>query len=434
MATLNTLRTRGGIVVSIVIGIALLAFLLGDFGNQGASAFQERKMRVGEINGEKIGYTQFTDKVDYLTAIVETSSGRNSLSAEEQDQIRDQAWDFLVSQYALEPGFEAAGFRVGEAEQIDMVDGTYISPVVRSTFINPNTGAYDGTMLRQFVSNLSRDASGRAAMMWEYLKDQMTKQRLVLKYMALVAKGMYVTDLEVDQAVAGSNVASGISYIVENYDRIADSTVSVTKEDIRKYYDAHKNAFRQSASRDVEYVMFDVLPSEEDYAAAEKEVNEMAEEFSQSTTPMQYATLNSQAQTDKEYVGENQLSGPLAKYAFGPDNQKMYGPVKEGDTYTLARVVDTKMLPDSVGARHILLPAGQAGAGRQHRESTAGRRLVRRTGGGLLERSRLEKQGRRPGRLRPPRRWFPNSAMRFSPTKRGRSSRSIRVSERTSPR
>ena len=345
MATLNTLRTRGGIVVSIVIGIALLAFLLGDFGNQGASAFQERKMRVGEINGEKIGYTQFTDKVDYLTAIVETSSGRNSLSAEEQDQIRDQAWDFLVSQYALEPGFEAAGFRVGEAEQIDMVDGTYISPVVRSTFINPNTGVYDGTMLRQFVSNLSRDASGRAAMMWEYLKDQMTKQRLVLKYMALVAKGMYVTDLEVDQAVAGSNVASGISYIVENYDRIADSTVSVTKEDIRKYYDAHKNAFRQSASRDVEYVMFDVLPSEEDYAAAEKEVNEMAEEFSQSTTPMQYATLNSQAQTDKEYVGENQLSGPLAKYAFGPDNQKMYGPVKEGDTYTLARVVDTKMLP-----------------------------------------------------------------------------------------
>ena len=280
MATLNTLRTRGGIVVSIVIGIALLAFLLVDFGNQGASAFQERKMRVGEINGEKIGYTQFTDKVDYLTAIVETSSGRNSLSAEEQDQIRDQAWDFLVSQYALEPGFEAAGFRVGEAEQIDMVDGTYISPVVRSTFINPNTGVYDGTMLRQFVSNLSRDASGRAAMMWEYLKDQMTKQRLVLKYMALVAKGMYVTDLEVDQAVAGSNVASGISYIVENYDRIADSTVSVTKEDIRKYYDAHKNAFRQSASRDVEYVMFDVLPSEEDYAAAEKEVNEMAEVYS----------------------------------------------------------------------------------------------------------------------------------------------------------
>ena len=58
----------------------------------------------------------------------------------------------------------------------------------------------------------------------------------------------------------------------------------------------------------------------------------MAEEFSQSTTPMQYATLNSQAQTDKEYVGENQLSGPLAKYAFGPDNQTMYGPVKEGDT------------------------------------------------------------------------------------------------------
>ena len=48
MATLNTLRTRGGIVVSIVIGIALLAFLLGDFGNQGASAFQERENAASE--------------------------------------------------------------------------------------------------------------------------------------------------------------------------------------------------------------------------------------------------------------------------------------------------------------------------------------------------------------------------------------------------
>lgn len=144
---------------------------------------------------------------------------------------------------------------VGEAEQIDMVDGTYISPVVRSTFINPNTGVYDGTMLRQFVSNLSRDASGRAAMMWEYLKDQMTKQRLVLKYMALVAKGMYVTDLEVDQAVAGSNVASGISYIVENYDRIADSTVASRRKISANITMRIKTPFRQSASRDVEYVM-----------------------------------------------------------------------------------------------------------------------------------------------------------------------------------
>ena len=67
MATLNTLRTRGGIIVSVVIGIALLSFLLGDFGNTGAKLMNDRKMKVGTINGEKIGYAEFADKVDVYT-------------------------------------------------------------------------------------------------------------------------------------------------------------------------------------------------------------------------------------------------------------------------------------------------------------------------------------------------------------------------------
>ena len=75
MATLNTLRTRGGIIVSVVIGIALLSFLLGDFGNTGAKLMNDRKMKVGTINGEKIGYAEFADKVDVYTKALETMYG-----------------------------------------------------------------------------------------------------------------------------------------------------------------------------------------------------------------------------------------------------------------------------------------------------------------------------------------------------------------------
>jgi peptidyl-prolyl cis-trans isomerase D len=50
MATLNTLRTRGGVIVSIVIGIALLAFLLGDLSSAG-NMMNARKMRVGLAAG-----------------------------------------------------------------------------------------------------------------------------------------------------------------------------------------------------------------------------------------------------------------------------------------------------------------------------------------------------------------------------------------------
>ncbi|MDO5384160.1 MAG: SurA N-terminal domain-containing protein [Rikenellaceae bacterium] len=357
MATLNTLRTRGGIIVSVVIGIALLSFLLGDFGNTGAKLMNDRKMKVGTINGEKIGYAEFADKVDVYTKALETMYGSQSLSAEQQENVKNQVWQALVMQYAWEPGFEQSGLQVSENEQIDMVDGSFISPVIRTTFTNPNTGTFDPAIVRNFVTQIDKDPT--AALVWNFIKDQMIQQRYLSKYITLVAKGMYVTDLEVEQGVANSDITSAISYIVKDYSQVADSTIDISQAEVKKYYDAHKNIFRQTASRDIEYVLFDVLPSDSDYVDAEKHINEIAAEFAVSETPLQYATLNSQNPTEKRYFTEDQLPAELAAFAFGANSNGMYGPTKEGDMYTMARVADSKMLPDSVGARHILIGADQ---------------------------------------------------------------------------
>lgn len=212
-------------------------------------------------------------------------------------------------------------------------------------------------MLRNFVSNMDQDPTGKAGMIWNYMKNQMVKQRLFTKYVGLVSKGIYVTDLEVEQGVNNANSLSNIAYILKEYSQIPDSTVTVPESDVRKYYKEHERMFRQSASRDIEYVVFDVLPSQDDYAAVEKTVNEMAAEFAAAENPFQFATLNSQIPPVKRYLTENQLPAPLAGYAFGPDSKQMYGPVLDNDVYTMARVADVKMLPDSIGARHILLPA-----------------------------------------------------------------------------
>ena len=358
MATLNTLRTRGGVIVSIVIGIALLSFLLGDFGTSGANMMNERKMQVGKINGEKIGYTDFSNQLDSRKNVLETLSGSN-LTSEQQDNIQNQVWENLIMEYAWMPGFEEVGLKVTDNEQLDMINGSFISPIIRMYFSDPNTGVYNGTIVQDFVANISKDPTGRSAMIWNFFKDQMIQERFFSKYLNLVAKGMYVNDLEVEQGVANADVSSSISYIMREYTAIPDSTITVPQADIQKYYDAHKNSFRQTNSRDIEYVLFDVLPSEADYAEAEKTINNIAEEFAASETPFQYAVLNSQEQPDKTYRSEEELPTEMATFAFGKDQPKMYGPVKEGDVYTLARVADVKMIPDSLGARHILIKAGE---------------------------------------------------------------------------
>ena len=138
-------------------------------------------------------------------------TGKDALSSEEQMQVQNFAWDNLLNKYVLAPGFEDAGILVSENEQVDMVDGNYISPVITGTFVNPNTGVYDPAMLRNFVSNMDQDPTGKAGMIWNYMKNQMVKQRLFTKYVGLVSKGIYVTDLEVEQGVNNANSLSNIA-------------------------------------------------------------------------------------------------------------------------------------------------------------------------------------------------------------------------------
>lgn len=357
MATLNTLRTKGGLIVTIVIGLALVAFLLGDLSGAD-SMLNSRKTQVGEINGTKIGQMEYVSEVDRLTIIEQAMSGKDALSTEDQERVREMAWENLIHQYAMRPGYDDLGMLVGEAEATDMVSGAYLSPIVQQIFTNPNTGMFDPAMMGHFVSNLSQDVSGRSSLIWEYLKDQMTRQRLLGKYIDLVGAGLYTTDLEVEEAVALANHSSDIAYISREYHRVADSLVNVSESEVRDYYRKHRRLMRQSASRDIEYVVFDVLPSEQDYADAERFVTDLAIEFESTDSPMQYAMLNSQGQPSAAYVGENQAPANLVSFAFGPNASQMYGPVKDGDTYTLARVVDTRMMPDTIGASHILITDG----------------------------------------------------------------------------
>ena len=356
MATLNSLRTKGGIFLSLVIGLALVAFILGDlFSSNGI--FSSRKMRVGSIDGNKVSYVEYLNLSENQSRVIERLYGKSALSAEESDQVRNMVWENLVLQYAYQPGFETLGIVTGEDEQVDMVSGTYLSPVISSMFVNPSTGMFDASMLSGFIASLDSDPDGGSTAIWLYLKDQMNSQRVMSKYLNLVGAGVFVNDLEVENALSVANDSYNAKYVQMPYYSIPDSTVSVSESEIKAYYKANKNNFKQGASRDIEYVVFDVLPSDDDFAAAEKYINDIAAEFEQSAAPMQYATLNSQSAVDKRYYKENDLPLEYAAIAFGAKKGEMYGPVLEGEVYKLARVAEIRSMPDSVGVKHVLLPA-----------------------------------------------------------------------------
>ncbi len=350
MASLNTLRTRGGIIISIVIGIALIAFLMGDFVPQSCSS-----TTVGTINGHKVGYEEYYFESEHYQLLAQTMYNRDALSLEESDVARNNAWQSLIAKYAYRPGFRKLGLSNSEAEQADMVNGQYLSPIIMGNFANPQNGLYDPAMLSTFVMQLDYDFSGRLRAVWEYMVEQMNDQRSASKFYTLVQKGMYVTDLEVEAALAATNTEYNITVAGKDYSSVPDSLVTVTMSDIKQYYNEHKGRYRQQPSREIEYVVFDLLPSNADYDEAERYITTIATEFAEAENPMQYALLNSQTPPSQMYLTENEVDGPIAAALFNnPDG--MYGPELVGDSYTIARLGDVKMTPEMLGARHILLP------------------------------------------------------------------------------
>jgi peptidyl-prolyl cis-trans isomerase D len=355
MATLNTLRTRGALFLSIIIGLSLIAFLLGDLAGAN-SVFQNRKNRVGSIAGNSIGYVEFTKAADNLENIVQAMSGRSSLGAEETDQVREMVWEQYIRRYSYEPGYRSLGITVGEAEQIDMVKGVYTSPVLASMFPDPATGQIDRAGMADFIKRMEVDNSGRMSAMWDYAKSESVSERTTTKFMNLVRGAMFVNNLEVARGVASANNSYNGRYAMLPFSGIADSLVDVSSSDIKAFFNKHKETFRQGGSREIEYVTFDVAPSEADYAAAAEQVAKIADEFAVATDAMQFASTNTQERTDPRYYTAGQLSGEQLDITFGTRRGQMAGPTLTGNVYTISRLAGERMLPDSVGARHILLP------------------------------------------------------------------------------
>ncbi|MFI3262161.1 MAG: SurA N-terminal domain-containing protein [Rikenellaceae bacterium] len=358
MAALNTLRTKGGVVVAVVIAISLLAFLLGDLTSNGNSLFNSSKMSVGEINGKSISYNDYLEKVNYLTEVQRIISGQESINEQQSEAVKVSAWEQTAIENSFDESFENLGMIISDTELVDMADGEYISPVLLQFFTNQEYGLYDYNAVRSFVANLDQDQTGRSRFLWNYMETEMLTERLRSKYLTLIQKSVFANNIEVENAVKNADTSYDISYVGKSLTTIADSTINITEADYKKYYDEHKRLFKQVESRDIEYVVFDALPSSSDYAEAAKEANTLASELATAENVEQFVNLNSDSKYVDAYYSAAELSSSLRDFAMNSAKNDIYGPVLESDVYTIARFLDNKMLPDSVGFRQIIFAQG----------------------------------------------------------------------------
>jgi peptidyl-prolyl cis-trans isomerase D len=357
MATLQTIRTKAGLLVAIVIGISLAAFVLGDMFQGGSSMFQGNRMSVGEINGEEIQYPQFQREVERLGDIYRMNSQQNQLDEQTWVQVREQTWQNIVREQVMTDVYERLGISVSSEELFDMLQGTNLHPIIQQLFRNPETGQVDRNAVVQFLRNLETGVAPEQRQYWLYLEGQIVDERTQAKYNNLVSKGLYVTGLEVEKSMEARNKQVSFNYIMLNNNSVADSQVVVTEKELKDYYDKNKNNYRQEKIRTIEYVTFPVTPSKSDYQQAEEWINDIVSEFANAADNIAFVNANSDEGFIDTWYKQEELPQDIAEWIFEADANvnDVFGPYSENDSYKLAKLHASAMMPDSVEARHILL-------------------------------------------------------------------------------
>lgn len=357
MAILQKTREKAGMAVSIIIALALLSFIIDPQTLETAFNAMSSRNDVGVINGKTISYLDFQQDVDKFTTINEMVTGSSAQSEQQQEQVRNAAWQSLLDRYLFVKNAKAAGIRVGEEEMKDLLAGDMISPVVSQNpaFMDEN-GNFSKDALQNLINNISQDQTGRLKEYWNYIQNTVYTQQFYAKYGSLFTNSNFQNPLMLRRAIAENNNTTNVDFVmVPNYGM--DTTVKVSGDEVRKYYESHKNMFKQNASRDMEYVVFEVKPSEADINATNEAMGKVYDEFSTTDNMKSFLARNSEKGLNEYWYKAGELSTVNSGISeFVDANAQGTSPiVSDNNVFYAARIMATAQIPDSVYVRHILL-------------------------------------------------------------------------------
>jgi peptidyl-prolyl cis-trans isomerase D len=358
MAVLEKIRVKLGILITVLIAVALLSFIIDPQTLTSTAQRFSSDNKVGVLDGKSISYIDFYQEVDYFTRLTEMM-GQSSNSEEAQKAIRDAAWQSLLDKHLFQPMIADAGIVVGDEEMFDLTQGTNISPVVanQQMFQDAN-GLFNREALAGFVQAIPTDPSGQYEMYWHSVENSVYTERLYNKYGSLIEASNIFNKVEQQRMIIDNNVLSSVDFVLSPLGFERDTTITVSSREIKEYYKARKELFTRPATRNIEYVLYEVVPSDEDIERQTEAFNELYAEFAVADNPKNFIALNSDRKWDPYYYTEEQLESEphFQAVAFGR-NAPVVSEISSGENQlAAARLSDIKMMADSARVLYAAFP------------------------------------------------------------------------------
>ncbi|GAB4205271.1 MAG: peptidyl-prolyl cis-trans isomerase [Bacteroidia bacterium] len=361
MSVLESIRKRTGLLVGLT-GLALLIFILEALLGSGRSIFSSDERTIGEIDGEKIDYIDYQNLVNAQINNIMQMNPNANIDENMKKSITENVWNQLINEKVIYPQYQKAGIQISDEELFYLM---LVEPhqmilqqltdqktgKIYEGFANPD-GTLDTRKLQMWVNQMNPDQER----FWKSMEKAIADYRKAEKYSTLIKKSLYTPKLWAEVINKETNNKMSVTYAMKKYESINDNDVKYNDDDIEKYYREHKYEFYNPiTTRVVEYVSFDVIPTEEDVKSIEKDMKEVAEKFRET-------------KEDSAFIQDNNEGGELIINNFNKENLILpdsnffnaepgyvYGPFTEGNYFKIYKLLAKQEVVDSARVRHILI-------------------------------------------------------------------------------
>ena len=360
MATLQNIRNKSGLLLA-VIGIAMLAFILGDLlksTNSGGGS-----NIVGEVMGEDVLIQNFQTKVDEGIENWKSQNQQKVLTQSTIGQIREQIWNQYVNELIMLEEYSKLGIDISDDEFFERIQGTEVHPEISKvpSFLDPVTGVFDRARVLGYLKQIDEDQTGEARARWNGFQDYLIGVLKSEKYNSLVGKAMFVSSKEAQNASDFNLRKRYFDYVSIPYSSIENTIFEPTISELKSFYEENKSDYTQKQSKDVDFVVYSVVPSIEDDMQTKTELANLVLDFKSEIDYELMARRNSD-NTNSRFIFSKSDELQDSKWIdlFNAKLGTVIGPyLTSKGVYRIAKLAEIQSRPDSVEARHILIAPNQ---------------------------------------------------------------------------
>lgn len=365
MAALGKIRSKGVILISI-LGFALFAFIAEELFRSCESSRNESRQQVGEVLGDKVNVQDFQKLVDEYTNVIKMTQGRDNLTDDDLNQVKDVVWNTFVQTEIISKEASKLGLQVTDQELQNILNAGTNPMLLQTPFVNQQTGRFDANLLKKFLAEYKQAQTTNPQMaeqyqgiynFWTFIEKSLRQQVLAQKYQSLLAGCLISNPVSAKMAYTDENQESNIQLASFAYSSINDNKVKISDADLKAKYEELKPRFKQyEETRSIKYVDYQVLPSASDRAALNKTVAGYVQSLMETADPVEIVRNSGSLVT---YLGIPQtkaafptdIAARLDSMAVGSTSAPVEN--KLDNTINVVKLISKVQLPDSVQFRAI---------------------------------------------------------------------------------